>query len=678
MHHTTNVFVTQIYSMSKRFSTLKNPYREREIFNHRVIAVAVGITILATLLIARLVYLQIYQHKLYTTLAEQNQLGLVPIDPVRGLIYDRHGVLLVKNKPVFNLVVTPDRVTNMQATITELSKIIKIDADDLRQFYRQKKLHRRFEPVPLRLRLTEEEVAHFSVDKYHFPGVDVQAQMIRYYPLGDIFASVVGYVGRINEQELQNVDPSNYSATNFIGKTGVEKSYEDQLHGTVGYQQIETDVHGQTVRVLKRTPPIPGDNLYLTIDSGLQIAATQALGTQRGAIVAMDPRNGEILAFVSGPSFDPNLFVSGISKEAYQALQNADGNPLFNRALRGRYPPGSTVKPYLALEALLSNVITPSYTVYDPGWFQLNPNGRIYHNWHRMPHGTVDLHKAVVVSSDVFFYGLATKLGITRIDDILTRFGYGQATGVDLEDEPDGLVPTPEWKKKKYGEGWYPGDTLITGIGQGFLLVTPLQMASAVSTIAMKGHRWWPHVLFSNQGANGLVIRTQPKELSTMTVDNKLWDFIRSAMQDVVGTPDGTANRYFQNIHYTAAGKTGTAQVFSLKKDQVYNSNTVAAHLRDNSLFIVFAPADDPKIALAIVIQNSVTPAAQVAKQILDYYFGENKNPNLVIQQAANKEKKQQAMENNNTTTNSGDEEDTNNKHSSEEDSDNQYSAPSD
>lgn len=607
--------------MLKPINTFKNTHQEHKLFKRRAITILIGMSALSFLLLGRLVYLQVFQHKLYTTLARQNQLGLVSIEPNRGLIYDRNGVLLAENKPIFNLVITPDLVKNIGATIQQLSSFIKIDAEDLKQFNRQRRLHHRFEPVPLRLKLNEEEVAKFSLERYRFPGVAIQAQMIRYYPEGASFAAIVGYMGRINEKELQNVDPVNYSASNFIGKTGVEKYYEAQLHGTVGYQQVETNVHGQIVRILKQTRPIAGRSITLTIDSGLQKLAQQALGSQKGAIVALDPRNGEVLAFISNPTFDPNLFVSGIRQHDYEILQNEPGNPLYNRALRGAYHPGSTIKPFISTGALLENVVTPTFTIHDTGEFQINGRGRVYHNFRRHAYGDVNLLKALTVSSDIYFYNLSLRMGINKIYNSLKRFGFGNPTDIDLPDEGSGVLPNPQWKEKSYNTPWYGGDTLNCGIGQGFLLVTPVQLAFAVSALAEWGERWKPHVVLSWRKSDASVTFTKPQHLEPVNLPQGILSFIRTAMQHVVNAPGGTAERFFPGVPYTLAGKTGTAQVYSLKNDERYDTNTVAAKLRDNSLFIAFAPVEKPSIALAIVIQNSVTPAPQIARKLLDYYL---------------------------------------------------------
>lgn len=609
--------------MLKSIHTLKNTRQEYKLFKRRVITMLIGVACLSLILLARLAYLQIFQHNLYTTLARQNQLGLVPIEPNRGLIYDRNGVLLAENKPIFNLVITPDLVKNIKETIVNLTTFIKIDAEDIKQFERQCRLHHRFEPIPIRLKLNEEEVAKFSIERFRFPGVAIHAQMIRYYPQAAAFAPIVGYMGRINEKELQTLDPVNYSASSFIGKTGVEKYYEAQLHGTVGYQQVETNVHGQIVRILKQTQPIAGRSITLTIDSGLQKLAYQALARQKAAIVALNPSNGEILALVSTPSFDPNLFVSGIKRHDYELLKNEPGNPLYNRALRGTYHPGSTIKPFITTGALLENIVTPDYTLHDTGEYQIDGKGRVYHNFRHHAYGDVNLLKALTVSSDVYFYNLSLHMGINRIYSILNQFGFGNPTGIDLPDESSGILPSPEWKRKTYGTPWYPGDTLNCGIGQGYLLATPLQLALAVSAIAEGGERWKPHVVLSWQSNDGAITLTKPQQLEKVDLppDRDILGFVRTAMQHVVSAPGGTAQRFFWGTPYTLAGKTGTAQVYSLKNDEYYDTKTILAKLRDNSLFITFAPATNPKIALAIVIQNSTVPAPQIARKLLDYYL---------------------------------------------------------
>lgn len=607
--------------MPKRLAFFKDPHTERKLFKNRLVVISLVIIFLTGMLLARLAYLQLNQHRLYTTLARQNLLNLLPADPNRGLIFDRNGVLLAENIPVFNLVVTPNRVTNISTTLNELMKIIPISAEDLQQFYKQLSLKRRFAALVLHNKLTEEEVARFAVQQYRFPGVSIQTQMIRHYPLGASFAHVIGYVGRINAKELAEVDPGNYSATNFIGKTGIEKSYETLLHGIVGSQQAETDANGKIIRILDNTPAVSGNNLYLTIDSKLQLAVEKIIGDQRGAIVAIDPNNGEVLAFVSNPSYDPNAFVTGISKKDYQELANNPDQPLYNRVLKGRYPPGSTVKPFIALEGLASGIVAPDFTLYDPGWFQLKNSSHLFRDAVRTGHGSVNLARAIQVSCDTYFYSLATKLGIDRIDDILTRFGFGQPTRIDLAEEATGLVPSPTWKLKTQNKSWYAGDTVITGIGQGFLLTTPLQLARATAALAMHGQPFQPHLLLKSVGSRNQVKLPYLKPLPPIPLASKDWELVVKAMGNVAKAPGGTAYKFFYNVPYTLAGKTGTAQVFSLKKNQQDKANILPEKLRDNSLFIAFAPLEKPRIALAVELQHSTTAAASLARQVLDTYL---------------------------------------------------------
>ena len=444
--------------MSKRL-TLQNPHQEIQQFNRRMIIIVLLIGLLVVLLVGRLIYLQIMQHDVFSTLSRQNLLNVAPIDPNRGLIYDRNGVLLAENVPVYSLEISPDHVANLKQTIADIGQVIAISPTDIQEFYKEYKQMRHFSnSIPIKLQLTNDEVARFSVNQYRFPGVSIQAHLMRYYPYGAAMSQILGYVARINITELAQVDPTNYSGSNFIGKVGIEKYYETQLHGDVGIQQIETDAGGRVIRQMKSTPATPGNNLYLTIDSKLQLAAEQALGNQNGAIVAIDPRNGEILAMVSNPSFDPNPFVKGISNAAYQALQKDPNRPLYNRALRGVYPPGSTVKPYLALAGLESGVITPSFSIFCPGYFQLPGSSHIYHDWKKGGHGEVSVENGIFESCDVFFYTLSNRLGIGRIDNIFNRFGFGQNTQVDTATESPGLIPSPTWKKRVHDEIWYPGD----------------------------------------------------------------------------------------------------------------------------------------------------------------------------------------------------------------------------
>lgn len=608
-------------------STIRNYLAESHLFNRRAIMAACAVVLLVALLILRLAQLQILDHQVYTTLSEENQLTLIPIDPYRGLIYDRNGVILAESKPVYSLDIIPDHVKNFKTTLQSLRKIIDISDNDVELYHKVQKQHRPFEPVPLKLKLTEDEIAKFYLDQYKFPGVAVTARMLRYYPLGDSMVTAVGYVSRINEQETKKVDSTNYSATNYIGKTGVEKYYEDVLHGIVGYQQVETDASGRVVRVVKRIPPISGDNIYLTLDSKLQLIAEQALGDDEGAVVVIQPKTGQVLALVSNPRYDPNLFVKGISTKDYKVLQDAPSRPLYNRAIRGLYPSGSTIKPFYALQALDTKTIDTKFKIFDSGLFFLPGSVHVYKDWvypkTKHGHGQVDLHKAIVQSCDVFFFTVGLKLGITRLDDILNRFGFGQKTGIDIEEELGGVLPSPDWKRKARGESWYTGDTVNMSIGQGYLLVTPLQLAKGVSTIANRGNVFEPRLLLKRIQADGTVINQKPVPGKTIALnDANTWNTIIDGMRGVVAEDHGTAYKFRDPPPpYTAAAKTGTAQTPRPKKYDEMENKDIPKQYLSNSLFIAFAPIDNPEIAVGIIVEHHPGQAVLVARQVIDYYL---------------------------------------------------------
>lgn len=608
-----------------KLANIKNLILEKRLYQKRLFAAIVIITILSLALILRLAYLQIFMHHRYSTLSKQNYIELMPIAPNRGLIYDRNGILVAEDVPVFSLEITPYYVKNLKDTISELQKIVSISPDDLDQFYKDVQRRSHFDPIPLKVKLTESEVARFSVEQYRFPGVMVEAKMIRKYPLGPAMESVLGYVGRINATELRQIDAANYSASTFIGKTGIEKYYENELHGKIGYKKVEIDAGGRPLRVVKTIPPVPGNNLYLTIDSNLQQVALKAFGKERGALVAIQPNTGQVLALVSSPSFDPNLFVQGISSKDYQKLQTSPDMPLYNRALRGQFPMASTIKPFLALEGLDSGIITPSYTIYDPGWFRLPKTKHIYHDWKRGGHGAVNITDAIIVSCDTYFYNLAVLMGMQHIDDILNRFGFGRQTGIDIVGEAPGLVPTPQWKLKMQGRPWYTGDTIISAIGQGFMLTTPVQLATATAALAERGLRFKPYVLLGTKSPTGQIESTPiVSEDPVMIQHPKVWNTVIKAMEGVVKSskPFGTARiRFGVNPKYSVAVKTGTAQVASIYRDEdaIGNSN-IPYKLRNHSLFIVFAPVKNPKIAVAIVVEHSPI-AGTIARKVLDYYL---------------------------------------------------------
>jgi penicillin-binding protein 2 len=601
---------------------LKDHFKENQLYLNRVMAATVGAALLLAVLIVRQFILQVYHHDTYVTLARNNQVRMISIAPTRGLIFDRNGILLADNTPDFSLEISPNRVTNLDELIERLSAIVSITDADIKTFYKQKKYKGRFERIPIRNKLTEEEVAAFSIEKYQFPEVDIHANLSRNYPLGEAFAHVVGYTGLLSEQDMSQIDLAKYRGTYVMGKSGIEKSYEDVLHGKAGYEQIETDARGRMIRQLEEIPSVQGNNLFLSIDSKLQLLAYDALQNNQGAIVALDVETGGVLAMVSKPSFDPNLFVKGIAQEAYDKLQHAKEQPLFHRAIRGQYPPGSTVKPLVALQALDNNTITPNTTFNDPGYYQLTEEGRLYRDWLPEGHGLISLENAIAESCTTFFYFVADKLGIDKMHDIFSRFGIGEYTGIDIAGEAKGIAPSKAWKKATKRQGWYQGETLITGIGQGYTLVTPLQMATVASTVANRGVRIQPSLIKARQAPDQSITDNEITYLEPVELKNEEhWDTVIRAMEKVIKSPRGTAHWINKpNSTFSMAGKTGTVQVYGIKQDESYDANKIKSSLRDHAWFIAFAPVEDPKIAVAVIIEHS-KGSPMVARKILDAYF---------------------------------------------------------
>lgn len=605
----------------------KNINHEVQLTAHRSWIALLIILILIFLLIGRLAYLQIYKNRIYTTLSIHNSMDVVPLEPTRGLIYDRNGILLADNTPVFSLDVIPNKAHKLEKQIAEISKVIHLSDSDLTLFHKQLKQHRRFEEIPLKLRLSELEVSRFAENQHRFPGFVIKGRLIRHYTYGSSFSHVLGYLGQINSDELNKIDLANYSASHYIGKLGIEKYFEEELHGKAGYQEVETDANGEAVRILKQIKPTPGRNIYLSIDSRLQLLAEKAMAGHRGALVALEPSSGQIIALVSMPGFDANPFVGGISTADFRKLQQLPDHPLYNRAVRGLYPLASTIKPYLALYALDNELIAPEDTLFDPGWFMLKNSDHVFRDMHA--HGTVNLARAITTSCDVYFYDLATKLGIRRIDDILHRFGYGEVTGVELEEEVAGVVSSPEWKRRVKKLPWYEGDTIISAIGQGNMQATPLQLASAVSTLANRGKRMVPTLLFKQQEPEKPFEYQAPILLDPITLhDPDNWEIIIQAMQRVVDSPEGTARRFGTHVNYSIAAKTGTAQVHAKKQDEdgLEDQEKLPEQLRDHGLFIAFAPVNEPKIALAIIIENDRLAAVPIAKEVIEYYLSNANN----------------------------------------------------
>jgi len=611
--------------------TLKDHFRENRLFLDRIIAAAVIMLLLISAVVAQLWHLQIQNHSHYTTLSNGNRIRLAPAPPTRGLIYDRNGVLLAENLPSYRLEITPEQVKDMDATLATLGKLINISDADLERFRSLIKRKRRFESVPLRFRLSDEELARVAVELHTLPGVDVVAHLNRHYPLGALTAHVVGYVGRINERELNRIDEANYSGTTHIGKTGVEKSYEKALHGKVGVRQLEVNAQGRTVRVLDTEPATPGDDLYLSLDADLQRTAEQAFGDHRGALVAIDPRTGEVLALVSRPSFDPNLFVNGIPAKDYSRLQHDPDRPLFNRALRGQYPPGSTVKPLMGLAGLEYGVTTVDHKVFCPGYYQLPGREHRYRDWKHGGHGVINLTNAIEQSCDVYFYDLANTLGIDRIHAFLSRFGFGDRTGIDLPGEQTGLLPSKAWKQRARKKPWYPGETLIVGIGQGFFTATPLQLASAMATLANNGKRFAPRVVAAERLPDGKLKSLDVAPLPPVPVVRQSdWDAVRHGMEEVIYGLHGTARRLAKGASYRFAGKSGTAQVFGIPQEERYDADKIAERLRDHALFVTIAPLKNPKIAVAVIVENGGSGGAvagPVARAVMDRYLSRGEAP---------------------------------------------------
>lgn len=606
--------------------TIKNATSEQKLFRRRAAVAGVFVLALVSVLMGWMAYLQIFNHKYFTTLSTDNRVRVVPLPPPRGLIYDRNGVLLAENRPSYHLEVVPAQVEDLDETLQRLARLISLDDADLQRFKLEQRRKQPFQGITLRASLSDPEVARFAVNRHSFPGVEITARLERHYPLGALGVHALGYVGRIDEHELQALDPQNYEGTVHVGKLGIEKYYEAMLHGKIGHQQVEINAQGRTLRVLSSQPPVPGANLILTLDTGLQKAAEAALGNHKGAVVAMGPRSGEVLALASMPSFNPNLFVDGVSTSMYQRLLNHPRRPLFDRALSGQYPPGSTIKPLVALAGLNYAVTRPGRTMMTYGYYRLPNSRRRYRDWKRAGHGRVDMAKAITQSCDVYFYDLAYRLGIDRLHDFLARFGLGNRIGLDSTGEAGGLLPSSAWKRQTYGQPWYPGETVIAGIGQGYMLTTPLQLATITSTLAMRGKRVKPVLLRATVSADGSQLEPHiNKPLAPLELKKAaFWSQVIDPMIAVVNQANGTAHRIGQDAKYQIAGKTGTAQVFSLRQNERYDEQALDTKLHDHALFIGFAPANNPRIAVAVVIENAgsgAKAAAPVARKVMDTYL---------------------------------------------------------
>ncbi|MDO8811451.1 MAG: penicillin-binding protein 2 [Gallionella sp.] len=613
--------------MSKRVE-LKN--HQREIFYFRLrLAVSIGfVLVLMGILLARLVYLQAVRHDYYQTLAESNRISIVPIVPNRGLILDRNGVVLAHNYSGYTLEINSGKTTDLEATINELSTLVSITPKDRKRFKKLLTERRNSETLMIRNRLTDEEVARFAAQQYRFPSVEIKARLFRDYPYSEKTAHLIGYIGRINQTDVDQLEENdlaaNYRGSDYIGKTGLEQSYENELHGITGVEQVEVDSGGRAVRMLSRTPPASGNTLVLSIDAKLQEIAEQSFGNYRGALVAIDPNNGEVLAFVSRPGYDPSLFIDGIDTQSWDELNNSPDVPLNNRALRGQYPAGSTIKPFMAMAGLYYKIRSPDRTISDPGYFNLPGSSHQYRDWKKGGHGIVDMFKSIAISCDTYYYGLATEMGIDNIFNFLSRFGFGKKTGIDLEGETSGLLPSQEWKMRRYKEKWYAGDTVSVGIGQGYSLVTPMQLAFATATLANNGIGYKPHLVRevrSSRSNENRLIGAKPE--FDLKLDPAHLDLVKRAMAAVT-QPGGTAAKAAAGAKYQIAGKTGTAQVIAMKQGEKYDASKIDERHRDHAWFIAFAPAEQPRIALVVLAENGGHgggTAAPIARKVLDYYL---------------------------------------------------------
>lgn len=626
--------------MSPRRIVIRNQSAEANLFARRTFIAFAGVIFVLLILFANIFNLQVESFEKYQTRSNSNRIKLLPVAPNRGLIYDRNGILLADNKPVYSLEVIAEDVDDIKTSIVEVSQLLDISPERQNKFFKSMKRKRRFKPVELHSRLSDQQVALFSVNQHKYPGIFVNARLKRYYPFSDLTTHNLGYVARINRKDLNKLEregkSENYAATYGIGRLGIERYYEDMLHGTIGHQEVEINNQGRVIRTLNYTPPLPGKDLTLTLDIELQMIAKRALSGKRGAIVAMNPQTGGVLAMYSNPSYDGNLFVHGISSKNYKKLLNSKDLPLINRSVQG-YPPASTVKPFLALTGLEENVITPSTEINDPGWYQLDGLPNKYRDWKPWGHGKVNLTKAIEQSCNIYFYDLAFKLGITKISNMMERFGFGDYTGIDIHEENKAIMPSVAWKRARYNKPWYTGETLSVGIGQSFWTVTPLQLAQALTTLVNHGERKVPHLLKAN---SELIIESTGKAYHQITPtlyepraplklkDDKHWDVVLNAMHNTVQKFGATAYRPFKGTTYDASGKTGSAQVARIKQDEKYDAKVTSENKRDNAMFIAFAPFDKPEIVVVVAIENvakggGATNAAPVAKQIMDQYFGD-------------------------------------------------------
>ncbi|WP_260259148.1 penicillin-binding protein 2 [Vibrio intestinalis] len=623
--------------MLRKRTQIRDYQAEARLFSSRAIVAFVGIVVMMGLLVANLYNIQINQYQDYKTRSNDNRIKVVPIAPNRGLIYDRNGNLLAENRPVFSLEVIPEKVKDMDATIAGLQQILEITPDQVERFNKERRRTRRFKSVPILSQLNQEEVAKFSVQQHKFPGVSVNASLKRYYPYGDVLTHVIGYVSRINDRDIQRLireeKDANYQATRDIGKLGIERFYEDMLHGTAGYQEVEVNSRGRIIRILKYVPPKPGKDIVLNLDINLQMYIHELLAGRRGSAVVLDPKDNGVLAMVSSPSYDPNAFVHGISSKAYSALLNNKDRPLVNRATLGIYPPASTIKPMMAVAALQEEVVTPYTVRNDPGYWKIpNSKTKPFRDWLRWGHGKVDIIKSIEESVDTFYYQIAYDMGIDRISHWMMMFGFGDYTGIDIHEESKANMPTRDWKMARHRTPWYQGDTIPVGIGQGYWTATPMQIAKATSVVVNRGKVIAPHLLRATIENGDAFSNRSLSEVETYPpiegVKERYWDIAIEGMRLVNHGKKGTARRSFYKTPYMSAGKSGTAQVFGLGENEEYNADEIAEHLRDHALFTGFAPIEDPELIVTVVLENAgggSSNGAPVVRKVFDHVILKDK-----------------------------------------------------
>lgn len=613
--------------MARKRITLRDHSAESSLFARRTLVSFIFIILVLGLLLSNLYYLQVDSYQAYKTRSNENRVKLVPIAPNRGLIYDRNGILLAENKPVYSLDMVPEKIKNIEETIRQLTPLLNLTEDNVENFHSRLLGQRRFKQVSVLSNLSESQVAKFAAHQHKYPGVSVSARLKRHYPFGDALTHALGYVARLNIRDLQRLEKNGrraiYAATYDIGKQGIERYYEETLHGKPGFKEVEVNNRGKIVRTLKITQPVPGNDLYLNIDIRLQLKAQKELAGRRGAIVLLAPETGEILAMVSSPSYDPNLFVHGISSKDYNRLLQSKDRPLINRATQGRYPPASTVKPQLAILGLEDGAITPSTIINDRGWFQIPNTKRKFRDWKRWGHGKINVYKAITQSSDTFFYNLAYNVGIDKIHSFMTEFGFGEYTGIDVREETKALLPSRGWKRARYNQPWYQGDTISVGIGQGYWSATPIQLAKATGIVATKGLRPIPQIVHDIKYADGGTFQPVTELPPLKLKDPSHWQVAKDGMHGVVTKSNGTARKAFANASYSAAGKSGTAQLYQLGEEK-YDASKIRERLRDNAMFVAYAPSDRPQITATIILENAgggSSQAAPSARRLFDTYF---------------------------------------------------------